>query len=130
MKLSQFLDQNDIIKSISERITQKYPNPKGLCQFIAKDLASELKNRGINARHVTGNFYLDKPGSFVFVSPDEDEPEDEYVVNHDWVEIEGKILDLSSHQFQKYVYEPINQFDLIDYSHPMFVKYDPIEYVK
>lgn len=128
MKLVPCLSQNDVVSSIIERVQNKYPDPKGLCQFIARDLMDELTSKGINSKHVVGYFHLDEPGVYEFIGL-KTKVVDEYMVDHDWIELEGKILDLSAIQFQKYVYEQIPKVVHIGYSHPLFVKYEPLKYV-
>lgn len=126
MNLSDFMPQHDVIDALAHRVKQRYPL-KGACAYIAKDLAKELRARGISAKHVVGNFHLDEPGAFEYVAP-LDELTDEYTVNHDWVEVEGRIIDASASQFKKYVHEDIPEVVIADYKHPLFTKYDPQKY--
>jgi len=128
MKLTQFLHQSDIIEGLAIRVKNKYPE-KGMCEFIAKDLVKELKSRGINAKHVEGNFTLDEPAAYQFISP-LDEINDEYTIDHDWVEVEGVIVDASASQFRKYVYEQIPDIAMVNYTHPLYTKYKPQNYVQ
>lgn len=108
MKLVQNLPQREHILAIAERISQKYASPKGQCEFMARDLMKALSAAGIRANHVIGNFHLDEPAAFEYISPDDAEDgADEYAVNHDWVEVGGKILDISATQFQPYIHMPI-----------------------
>jgi hypothetical protein len=127
MKLTQFLHQSDIIEGLAIRVKNKYPE-KGMCEFIAKDLVKELKSRGINAKHIEGNFILDEPAAYQFISP-LDEINDEYTIDHDWVEVEGVIVDASASQFRKYVYEQIPDIVMANYTHPLYTKYEPKNYV-
>jgi hypothetical protein len=126
MKLQQFLPQNEIILSVSRNIKSKYPE-KGSCAYIAKDLANELKKRGIFAKHVIGNFHLDEPASYLFISP-KDSDNDEYTIEHDWVEVEGRIVDPSATQFRKYVHCNIPDIVYINHTDPLFTKYKFIRY--
>lgn len=127
MKLTQFLPQADIIEGLAIRVKNKYPE-KGMCEFIAKDLTKELKSRGIHAKHVEGNFTLDEPAAYQFVSP-LDEVNDEYNIDHDWVEVEGVIIDAAASQFRKYVYDEIPNIVMANHTHPLYTKYDPHNYV-
>jgi len=127
MKLTQFLHQSDIIEGLAIRVKNKYQE-KGMCEFIAKDLVKELKSRGINAKHVEGNFTLDEPAAYQFISP-LDEVNDEYTIDHDWVEVEGVIVDASASQFRKYVYDEIPDIVMANYTHPLYTKYEPQNYV-
>ena len=128
MKLLQYLPQNNHILGIAERVKEKFPSPKGQCEFMAKELAGALNKAGIRSQHVMGNFHLDKPGSFDYISPDEDS-QDDYVINHDWVSVEGKILDISASQFRKYVNTPIEDIVFINYSDPLYNHYEELGYV-
>lgn len=127
MKLTQFLPQADIIEGLAIRVKNKYPE-KGMCEFIAKALVKELKSRGINAKHVEGNFTLDEPAAYQFVSP-LDEVNDDYTIDHDWVEVEGVIIDPAASQFRKYVYDEIPSIVMANHTHPLYTKYEPKNYV-
>jgi hypothetical protein len=127
MKFTDFLPQESVILGLAERVRNKYPE-KCHCAQIAKELTSELKARGIPAKHVVGNFVLDFPGSFHFVSKP-DEETDDYTVNHDWVEVEGKIIDAAASQFRKYVDCEIPDVAVVGFSNPLYVKYHPLKYV-
>lgn len=127
MNLQQFIPKNDIILSVARTIKSKYPE-KGTCSYIARDLAKELKSRGIYAKHVVGNFHLDEPASYLFLSP-KDTDNDEYTIEHDWVEVEGNIVDPSASQFKKYVSCQIPDIVFINHKHPLFTKYEFIRHV-
>jgi len=126
MKLTKSLPQDNYILAIAERVRKKYPDVKGRCEFMSKELTKELKNVGIRAEHVLGNFNLDEPGAFTYISPEDEDSSDEYSVNHDWVSVEGKILDVSATQFQQYVHTPIPDIVFIDYSHPLYTYYEEL----
>ena len=66
--------------------------------------------------------------AFTFISP-LDEVNDEYTIDHDWVEVEGVIIDASASQFRKYVYEQIPDIVMANYTHPLYTKYEPHNYV-
>lgn len=127
-KLAKFLPQPNLILAIAERVSNKYPNVKGACEIIAKDLAKELRNRGINAKHVVGNFKLDEPDAEQYMDCDCWDGQDEYEVNHDWVEVEGKILDISAKQFKKSVDDYIPNIVYINYSDPLHKRYKFLNY--
>jgi hypothetical protein len=128
MNLSDYMPQEDVVLGLAQRVKRKYPE-KGSCAFIARDLVKELLARGVSAKHVCGNFYLDEPGSFIFIAP-LDIPTDEYTVNHDWVEVDGKIVDAAATQFRKYVNDEIPEIVIANHTHPLYVKYDPIKYIE
>lgn len=128
MNLTDYVPQQEIIDALAQKVRRRYPE-KGACASIAKDLTKELVSRGISAKHVSGDFYLDEPGAFNFTSPTE-EPDDEYVVNHDWVDVEGRIVDAAATQFKKYVYEYIPDVLIADFRHPLYTKYYPKTHVK
>jgi hypothetical protein len=77
---------------------------------------------------VEGNFTLDEPAAYQFISP-LDEINDEYTIDHDWVEVEGVIIDASASQFRKYVYDEIPDIVMANYTHPLYTKYEPKNYV-
>jgi hypothetical protein len=127
-KLTKLLPQADVILAIAERVSTKYPNTKGACEIIAKDLTNELKSRGVNAKHVVGNFTLDEPDAEQYMDCDCWDGQDEYEVNHDWVEIEGKILDVSAKQFRKSVSDSISNIVYIGRSDPFSRRYKFLNY--
>ena len=127
MQLTKLLSRNEIIDAIATRVKSKYPG-KGTCEFITKELVKELSLRGIFAKHVSGNFHLDEPASYLFVNP-LDEVNDEYTIDHDWVEVEGMIVDAAASQFRKYVYEEIPDIVMANHTHPLYTKYEPLKYV-
>jgi hypothetical protein len=128
MNLSELLSKDNIISAVSQRILQKYPNVKGACELIAKDLARELNSRGVRAKHIVGNFILDDPDAEQYMECDDWDGQDEYSVNHDWVEVEGKILDISARQFRKSVRDPIADVVYITHSHPLYARYKFLNY--
>lgn len=128
MELSHLLQQDDLINALARRVKSKYPSSDGKCEFMAKDLLSALTEKGIRASHVMGIFTLDEPGAWKYRS-DEDEDFDEYEVNHDWISVEGKILDISADQFQKYVNEKIPDIVYINYTSPLYKYYNELGYV-
>jgi hypothetical protein len=126
-KLAKFLPQSDIIDGLAHRVKARYPE-KGTCEYIAKDLVKELKSRGIYAKHASGNFHLDEPAAYLFISPLDTE-NDEYTIDHDWVEVEGVIVDPSASQFRKYMDCEIPDVVIANFSHPLYTRYELIEYV-
>jgi hypothetical protein len=129
MKLAQNLPQREHILAIAERVSQKYSSPKGQCEFMTRDLMVALKNAGMRANHVMGNFHLDEPALFEYISSDDAEDGvDEYAVNHDWVEIGGKILDISAKQFQPYIHSPIPDILFISVGDPLANHYEQLGY--
>jgi len=124
-KLTKFLPQNNIILAIAERINRKYPNAFGHCAVMAKDLTEELMKYNIKAEHVMGEFALDEPNAEKYMECDEFSG-DEYKVNHDWVRVEGKILDISARQFRTDVHEEIPDVLFIDHTSRLYLRYDEL----
>ncbi len=130
MKLSDVYPRDQIILGIAETVRNRYPNVRGKCEPMAKELVKELRARGITSFHAVGFFTLDEPQAIKFAGPRSlKTPHDDYQVEHDWVEVEGKILDISVSQFQQYVEEKIPDIAFIDYTHPLYTKYESIRYV-
>lgn len=128
MELQKFIPTDQIILAIAARIKNKFPSSDGKCEYMAKELANALNSKGIRANHVMGIFTLDSPGAWKYRS-DEDEDLDDYQVNHDWINVEGKILDISADQFKKYVNQKIPSIVYIRYSDPLYRHYTEIGYV-
>jgi hypothetical protein len=124
-QLKKFLPQNNIILAIAERVNRKYPNSFGMCAIMSKDLTDQLINHNIKANHVVGEFLLDEPNSEKYMECDEFSG-DEYRVNHDWVSVEGKILDISARQFKKDVHQHIPDIVFIDYKSPLYLRYEEL----
>ena len=122
-QLTKFLPQNNIVLAIADRVNRKYPDSTGRCAIMAADLVKELGKYKINAIHVVGEFTLDEPNAESYMECDEFSG-DEYKVNHDWVNVEGKILDISARQFKKDVHENIPDIVFIDYKSPLYLRYD------
>jgi hypothetical protein len=127
MNLQQFVPSDDLILAIAERTKNKFPSSNGKCEYMAQELTKALVERGIRANHVMGIFTLDEPGAWKYRS-NEDEDLDEYSVNHDWVNVEGKILDISADQFKKYVHTSIPSVVYIRYSDPLYRYYNQLGY--
>lgn len=115
--------------AIAERVRRKFSSPKGKCEFMSKALVDELKKVGIRADHVVGNFHLDEPGAYEYLAPADDEANDDYIVNHDWVTVEGKILDISASQFRQYVNQDIPEIVFIGYADQLHNHYEELGYV-
>lgn len=120
MDLKHFVSDYDLIMALSERIQNKYPpNPKGFCAPMTKDLQNELAKNGIKSKRIEGIFILDEPDAEDFVTM----YGDEYEVPHDWLEMEGKILDISAKMFRKSVHQKIPDIVYIGYTSPLYSKY-------
>jgi hypothetical protein len=128
MELQQFIPSDQIILAIAEKVKKKFPSSNGKCEFMSQELVSDLNKKGIRSNHVMGIFTLDEPGAWKYRS-EEDEEFDEYQVNHDWVNVEGKILDISADQFKKYVNQNIPNVVYIRYSDPLYKYYTEMGYV-
>jgi hypothetical protein len=128
MELVQFIPREQMIFGIASKTKSKFPSSDGECEYMARELSKALNEKGIRANHVMGIFELDEPGAWKYRS-DEDEDLDEYQVNHDWISVEGKILDISADQFRKYMNVKIPDIVYIKYSDPLFRHYKEIGYV-
>lgn len=126
MKLVESLNQHEIILAIAERINMKYPDAFGRCAVMAEDLTTELRKYGVSAKHILGQFRLDEPTALKYTEPDQDEGMDEYLVDHDWVTVEGKIIDISARQFKKDVNDQIPDVVFIDHTSPLFLRYNEL----
>lgn len=126
MKLTEFLNQSDIVLSIAERINIKYPDAFGRCSLMTKELVEELKKYGVPVKHVLGQFQLDEPTASKYTQADDEEPVDEYLVDHDWATVEGKILDVSARQFREDVNGQIPDVVFIDHTDPLFLRYNEL----
>jgi len=127
-KLTKLLPQAELIDALAHKVKSRFTSSDGKCEYMAEEMVKELRSRGIRAEHVMGIFTLDEPGAWRYRS-DEDEEFDEYEVNHDWVSVEGKILDISADQFRKYVHIPIPDVVYISYSDPLYRYYREMGYV-
>lgn len=127
-KLAKFLPQANVVDALAHIVKAKFPSSDGQCEYMAQELVKALKERGIRANHVMGIFTLDEPFAWKYRS-DEDEDFDEYEVNHDWINVEGKILDISADQFRKYVHIQIPDVVYIGYSDPLHRYYREMGYV-
>ncbi len=121
------MPEQDQLLSVAAEVSRKYPLVKGQCEKIAKELTVALNSHGISAKHAVGVFTLDEPEAHKYIKRDK-ENADEYEVEHDWVEVEGKILDLSAKQFRKSVKNPIPDIVFVDYHHPLFTHYQLTHY--
>lgn len=128
MELKQFLSKKTIIVGVAEMVAKKYTNPVGACEIMSADLVKELSKRGISARHVVGIFRLDEPDARKYIDCDCDEGRDEYEVEHDWVEVGGKILDISAKQFRNSVYDKIPDIIYIGQAEPFADRYEMLNY--
>jgi hypothetical protein len=125
MKLIESLNQHEIVLAIAERIAAKHPSVYGKCAIIAKELLDELTRYGVVARHVLGQFKLDKPNAENYIMPDQFSGDDTSV-DHGWITVEGKILDISAKQFRRDVEENIPDIVFIDHTDPLFLRYDEL----
>ena len=125
--LARLLPQSDVILGLASRVKGRYPE-KGHCKYVAKDLVKELRDRKIFAKHAEGNFHLDEPAAYLFISPLDTE-NDEYTIDHDWVEVEGVIIDPSASQFRKYVSCEIPEVVMANHKHPLYTRYELKKYV-
>lgn len=129
MNLLQQIPQDNHVLAIAERVKRRFPSSKGKCEFMSQALAADLKKAGIRADHVMGNFHLDEPGAYEYLAPEDAEANDDYIVNHDWVTVEGKILDISASQFRQYVNQDIPEIVFIGFADPLHNHYEELGYV-
>jgi hypothetical protein len=94
------------------------------CLKISKTLQQKLKEKGINSKVIMGTFDIDEPNEEFYSDWDNDDfnsveemEEAKLHALHYWVEIDGKILDITASQFQN---------EVIDEEIPMIV-YDNYE---
>lgn len=119
MELRTAISQPDLLLALCQRIQGKYPNPQGHCAAMTNQLQAELEKYGIKTRKVEGLFVLDGPYASKFIT----HYDDEYEVPHDWLEHEGKILDISAKMFRKYVDDKIPDIVHINYTSPLYSRY-------
>jgi hypothetical protein len=124
-KLVEFLQHDQIVLAIAERVNMKHPDAHGICAVMAKELTNELKRYGISAIHVVGQFRIDQPNAESYMEPDEFSGDD-CLVDHDWVRVEGKVLDVSARQFRKDVSDNIPDIVFINHTDPLFLRYDEL----
>lgn len=127
MELRQFIPIEQRILDTAAEIKSAFPTSDCNCEHMAEKLVAALKAEKIRAEHVMGIFTLDKPYAWKYRS-DEDEDFDDYEVNHDWVNVEGKILDISADQFAKYVDQKIPDIVFINYTSPLYKYYKELGY--
>ena len=128
MNLSDYMPQDDIVSGIAQRVSGRYPDATGHCEAMSAELVKELKRHGIFAKHAVGMFQLDEPDAHKYAEYDDDEGRDEYLVEHDWVEVEGRILDISARQFKKSVHEAIPDILFINYNHRLYERFQLVNY--
>lgn len=120
MDLADAISQNDLISALCQRIQSKYPtNPQGYCAPMTNELRKELLKYNIKSNKIEGLFVLDGPYASKFIT----HYDDDYEVPHDWLEIEGKILDISAKMFRKYVSDEVPDIVHIGYSSPLYSRY-------
>lgn len=127
MKLTDFMPQQNVILGVAEMVSRRFPNFEGACELMSAELVKELKKRNVRALHAVGTFRLDEPDAERYAEYEED-GHDEYEVAHDWVEVEGKILDISAKQFAKSVHEKLPNIVFIGYDSPLYNRYQLINY--
>lgn len=122
------MPQDDIVLGVAERVSARHSNPAGACELMAEELVKELDRRGIRAQHAVGLFVLDFPDADKYAEFDIDIDRDETEVEHDWVEVGGKILDISAKQFRKSVEETIPDIVFIGHAEPLAARYKFLNY--
>lgn len=123
MGLSNIIPEHNIILGVAERVKQQYPSPRGRCELMSNALVVHLRQYNVNSRRVTGIFRLDEPDAGKYMYVNSGKEFDEYEVDHDWVEVEGKILDISADQFRPSVHEEIPNIVFINHSDPLYLRY-------
>ena len=123
MKLARQLNPDDQILLIANSVNEKFPDATGQCEIISSEVVRRLTADGIRAEHAVGEFQLDQPDAFNYMDGDDEDGQDLYQVNHDWVEIGTKILDISARQFRKSVSVDLPDVVYIDYNHPLYTRY-------
>lgn len=123
MKFADSMPRDQVILGVAEMVRNKYTVIAGACELMAKDLCNELRKRNVRCTHAVGLFRLDEPDAEKYVYYDDEEGRDEYEVEHDWVEVEGKILDISASQFRKSVDGEIPDIVFINHTSPLYQRY-------
>jgi hypothetical protein len=107
MNLSKEIPREELILALAEKALRSVGNPTGACGIITSKIIDLLKEKNIKSIHVIGGFRLDNPDAFKYMEYDDESGHDEYQVNHDWVEVDDKILDGSISQFSPSVNEAL-----------------------
>jgi hypothetical protein len=128
MDLRSFISQDKVVLAIAERVRLKYSPLTTSSELIASFLAKSLKKYGIDAKHVIGTFMLDEPDAEQHVGSGEWDELDEYSAKHDWVEIGGKILDISASKYEKSVYDSLPRIVYVNQKSPLSTRYKTIKY--
>ncbi len=109
-----------IAKEVHDRLVYEYDSEdlKSYCLDVSRELVEELKKWSIPAKVVQGEYEVD-------IGVIEDDYEDEiFNLLHYWVEVGGKVLDISAKQFQEFVNEDLDEITYGKYSE--LYRYTPI----
>ena len=107
--------QDAWIKKVGDDSLQAY------CFDVSKDLAAVLNKNGYNATAVQGTYTLDDPNMEFSEDMDEDDPAVFTPVHH-WVDVDGKVLDVTAKQFNDEIDTPNPDIVYGDYSE--FTRYN------
>ena len=99
--------QLDAIRTIAQQVRSQFIadgyDVAGGCVELAEALCSELARRGYDAKTVRGTFRMDAP--YLQWGPQPDP----CTAIHQWVEIDGLIVDATAAQFNDYLDEAVSQ---------------------
>jgi len=101
-KIAQIKTIEQIAINTRKKTLKYYGDLRAVCLDVSRDLKNELIKNGYKAIVVQGTFSIDNPNMEYCEDLDlDDEKDAEAIYNplHYWVEVEGKILDITSNQF-------------------------------
>ncbi len=106
-RLVNTIAQLDAIRSIALHVRSQFIadgcDVDGRCVELAEALCSELVRRGYDPKTVRGKFRMDRPYTKWGPQPDP------CTAIHEWVEIDGLIVDVTAAQFNDYLNEAASQ---------------------
>jgi hypothetical protein len=108
-----------IAKKVRKDIIEIYDNPKAICLEASRLLKKELEENGFKSDIIMGKFVVDEPLNCADYLEMDDNEEDNYIYEplHYWIEIEGKILDITADQFQdEIIGDELEEITYIEYS--------------
>lgn len=124
MKKVASIKNETIIMQIASNVRKKLvyeldsENLNSFCLEAANELRAELQKKGIKAIVVQGTFEVDN-GII-----EDDFEEELFQPLHYWVEVQGKVLDITGSQFQEFVNEDLPEIAFGNYNN--LYRYNPI----
>lgn len=124
----RMIEREIIIRTVFNTL-KKYKNIiKGNCEPITRDITNELISQKMNAKHAVGNFILDKPDAKKYMGKYAHKVDDEYQVNHDWVEVGPFIIDATVKQFQPSIREKLPEIGFFSTNDHLSNRYSLIKH--